>query len=213
MMGKTAKLLFWQLLIIFFCLAKPVFGLMTPVLEIKSEQEEKRPVLARDTWRQSFVAPVDKFGAVGIKVTNNNRLNDDFWIFRIKEADQDSWYFETRKYITDFRDGFYYPFGFPSVDHALGKKFIFEIESDKGREKNFASVFFSRKDVYLDGEAYLNGHKTGGDLVFAVYQEKPAEQLIKTDFLSRVHQDSCFFAFYFGSILTLFFLLVFLILK
>jgi len=200
-MRKVIKLVL--LLSLFFILKKQVWGLMGPVFEVKEGKGENRPVFAGDVWRQSFVSPEEEFGAVGIKVSNNNRLNDDFWVFRIKKEEEKDWYFETRKYITDFQEEIFYPFGFPKITGAKGEKFVFEIESEKGKEDNSASVFFSSKDIYAKGEAYYNNNQTKGDLLFAVYKETPAEKLIVNDFLTKIKQDHNFFLFYFLSLFTL----------
>jgi len=194
-MKKLIKFVF-LFLVLFFVFKNQAWGLMASVFEVEDVKEENRPVFAGDVWRQSFVSPQEEFGAVGIKVSNNNRLNDDFWIFRIKEEGQKDWYFETRKYVTDFQDEVFYPIGFPKFSNAKGKKFVFEIESEKGAEANQASIFLTLEDEYLEGEASINGKKTKGDLVFSIYKETPAKELIKESIIQKLKKDPIFFFFW-----------------
>lgn len=198
------------LLFLFFIFKSLVYGLMGSILQVDDLRAENRPLFGGEILRQTFVCPEDEFGAIGIKVDNNNRLNDDFWIFRIKEKEEEEWYFKTKKYITDFQGGVFYPIGFPKITNAKGKEFIFEIESERGRENNQASVFLTLEDIYPEGEALVNGKKIGGDLVFTVYKETPAERLILDDFRKKIYQDKVFFIFWFGLILSL---LLFVLIK
>lgn len=102
-----------------------------------------------------FTANNDYLGIVAVRFFNNNRINDDSVIFRIKEEGQD-WFYENTYKTDQFQPNDLFPFGFPILPHSNGKTYIFEIESVGGIPGNAISlseknpVFESRYQIPIN---------------------------------------------------------------
>lgn len=163
-------------------------ALMNPVLKVESSDAEKHCLYAGEVYQQKFTSPVDSFGIIAVQFTNNNRINDDTIQFRIRSAEpspdpargeaSSDWYYQAETSAEQFRSGWYFPFGFPPIENAENKDFIFEIESTRGEEDNCVSVF-----IDLDT----------GDINSYVANEVPAKKFITTDIQRKFKEDKIFF--------------------
>lgn len=174
-------------------MATPASALMADIFEVSSEPMLTERILKGDIYRQTFVSQSDDFGIVAVRFSNNNKINDDYLIFRIKEERQPGWYYENKYKVDQFQDGQFFTFGFPVITNAHGKNFVFEIESMRGAEENSVSVYLTKEDNYAKGEAFKNDERLGVDLSFKVVKEAPARQMIKKDFIGKLKQDPVFF--------------------
>jgi hypothetical protein len=181
------------LIILMLVTTAPARALMADVFEVSSEPMSTERILKGDIYRQTFVSQSDDLGIVAVRFSNNNRINDDYLIFRIKEENQPEWYYENKYKVDQFQDGQFFTFGFPVITNAYGKTFVFEIESIEGTEENSASVYLTKEDNYTKGEAFKNDESLGVDLSFKVVKEAPAGEMIKKDFIRKLKEDAVFF--------------------
>ena len=185
------------LVVIFTVLtANPARALMADVFEVSSEAMSTQKILKGDVFSQSFVSQSNDFGIVGVRFSNNKRINDDYLFFRIKEVGSRSWYYENQYKVDQFQDGQFFIFGFPKISEAKEKTFIFELESANGSEDNSVSVYLTRGDEYNEGQAFKNNENLEKDLSFKIVKEAPAGEMIKKDFTEKLKQDPIFFSFW-----------------
>ncbi|AKM81467.1 MAG: hypothetical protein UT13_C0001G0505 [Candidatus Pacebacteria bacterium GW2011_GWF2_38_9] len=106
--------------------AKPVQAAKVPVLE--QDGQEKILLEPGAAYQNSFVSNSDHFGALDLKFDTSRSTEQKYLIFRLKEEGEDDWYYQNRYNIADFYNNAFYPFGFPSISDALGKKYVYEVE-------------------------------------------------------------------------------------
>lgn len=98
----------------------------------------------------SFVAQDENLGIVSLRFEKRRRipyLQEDIMVFRIKEKNSPTWYYEN-----EYRSGLTYdvpflPFGFPIISDSKGKTYYFELESLKGNDVN--GVVLSEREPIL----------------------------------------------------------------
>ncbi len=177
---KTIKFLLILVLISLF-VPGPIIALMNPVLKVENTDTEKQCLYADEVYQQRFTSPVESFGIVAVQFDNNNRINEDTIQFRIRSSQPgpDSiWDYQGETSAGQFRAGWYFPFGFPPIEDAENKDFIFEIESTQGKKDNCVSIFIAPDT---------------GDINFYVANEVPAKQFITTDIQRKFTEDKIFF--------------------
>lgn len=174
----------------------PVKALMADVFEVNQEKTTSVKILKGEVYKQSFLSTSDSFGIVGVKFSNNNKINNDVLTFRIKEEGEESWFYENQYKTDQFQNNSFFTFGFPIINNAQGKYFIFEIESLSGGEDDSVSVFLTSNDIYREGQLWKDNQEEEKDLVFKVVKEEPAKKLIIQDFQLRLKEDTGFFIFW-----------------
>jgi hypothetical protein len=86
---------------------------------------------------------------------------------------------------------------FPPLSETAGKSLYFFIESPGAAPGDAITVYRNDKDVYPDGQMFVDGQPTDGDLAFIAYtREAFTAGDIWKDFYSRASQDKPFFTFY-----------------
>lgn len=98
--------------------------------EISSSNNE---LLAGQKVTGQFKASQDNLGIILIRFDTFNRINNDTVVFRIKFADQDSWFYQSDYLVDQFQHRAYFTFGFPIISDSKNKLFAWEIESKKGQ--------------------------------------------------------------------------------
>jgi len=86
---------------------------------------------------------------------------------------------------------------FAPLAETAGKTLYFSIESPGSAPGNAFTIYRNEKDVYPDGQMFVDGQPTPGDIAFIAYTREtftPAD--IWNDFYSRASQDQPFFIFY-----------------
>jgi len=73
----------------------------------------------------------------------------------------------------------FYPFYLPSSLSAKGEEFFFRLRASGASQSASVSPIISNLDIYLQGQAYLNGQPQTGDLVF-----KPVYRVSLARFIS-----------------------------
>src|SRR4030042_3571032 len=97
-------------------------------------------LLAGEKINGEFVAYEDNLGIISIRFNTFDRINDDVLIFRLKEKDSESWYYENKYKVDQFQPDKLFPFGFPKIENYNGKIYQFEIESTKGESENAIAI-------------------------------------------------------------------------
>jgi len=175
-MAKIIKT-FFILIFLFFITVMPVKALMADVFEVNQEKTTSVKILKGEVYKQSFLSTSDSFGIVGVKFSNNNKINNDVLTFRIKEEGEESWFYENHYKTDQFQNNQFFTFGFPKITEATNQKFVFEIESIAGTNEDSVSIFLT----------------SDKDVVFKLIKEEPAKKLISQDLKIRFEQDRLFF--------------------
>lgn len=160
-----------------FLTALPVKALMADVFEVNNSQAKPIRILKGDIYQQEFLSPAESFGIIAVKFSNNNKINQDSLIFRIKEIDEKDWFYENHYKTDQFQNNQFFTFGFPKITEATNQKFVFEIESIAGTNEDSVSIFLTPDK----------------DVVFKLIKEEPAKKLISQDLRARFEQDRLFF--------------------
>lgn len=107
-----------------------------------------------------FVAKENNLGIITIHLAGGKVHNsefEDYLIFRIKEKNSLHWHYESLNKIGLVKEQFFFTFGFPLIENARGKEYIFEIISTKGNRENTVSIekrnpfFFSKYKFTVNG--------------------------------------------------------------
>lgn len=86
---------------------------------------------------------------------------------------------------------------FPPLTGTAGQRLYFSIESPDSISGDAITVYRAEKDIYSDGQMFVDGQSTSGDIAFITYtQENFILANIWNDFYARASQDKPFFIFY-----------------
>jgi len=194
-MTKISKSLILAL-IIFFINTTGAKAIMVDKMVVSCKDQKIERVLAGDIFNQSFVSETDEFGIVAVKFSNFSDTSSDVLIFRIKESSQDGWYYESHYKVDQFQNDQYFPFGFPVISNALGKEYIFELESLSGTVNDSIGVHLSQDDCYKEGALHINKTPTNKDIIFKTIQGVPFIKQLKNDIFLHISNDLGFFLFW-----------------
>lgn len=115
-------------------LGKEAFSVATEELkEVEYSNIEFNELLEGEKLQGKFTATDNYLGQVLIRFYNFKRINPDKVIFRIKEEDSESWYYQSIYKTDQFQPHLLFPFGFPVISYSEGKTYIFEVESLDGQ--------------------------------------------------------------------------------
>jgi hypothetical protein len=142
------KLSLLFILSIFLSLPRQAKAVMNEVYNSSSGNIQERKLQSGEVISESFTSPVEEFSIITIKLDSNKESDDDKVIFRIKEKGQEDWYYETKVSTKDFRPEWPYPFGFPTIENAKEKEFVWELEY-LGHQENSQLIYFKSKDTII----------------------------------------------------------------
>lgn len=101
-------------------------------------------LLKGDKITGRFTVLQNYLGQLSIRFYNYDRKINDEVVFRIKNINSNSWYYEHTYETNQFLPNDLFPFGFPVIPDSKGKTYLFEIESVKGKPDD--SVTLSRME-------------------------------------------------------------------
>lgn len=119
-------------------------------------------LLAKSTIILEFKAKYNNLGEVEVLFNNYGKINTDHLIFRIKDNNSNTWYYQN-VYPTSLMDSAqFFPFGFPIIEDSKDKSYLVEIESVNGKTDDSVSLstelnFFQSK--YLFTKSFLMKNK------------------------------------------------------
>lgn len=97
-------------------------------------QVPKGELLQGEKTSGTFTARENNLGIVAFRFYNFERISDDQVLFRIKQANQQKWYYTNKYKVDQFQPNKLFTFGFPIITDSQGKKYYFEIESLHGKK-------------------------------------------------------------------------------
>lgn len=111
-----------------------------------------------------FTAHYDNLGILAVRFRTFHRINTDFLRFQIKKKGDKNWYYSALYKVDQFQDNQLFPFGFPIIQNAKGKDFIFEIISEQGKKNNAVIIQDKVPMVFVAKYQYPKSEiKPGGD--------------------------------------------------
>lgn len=143
------------------------------------EASPKR-ILAGETYSQKFISETNEFGIVAVKFTNYLDISDDSLVFRIKEKNSKDWYFEYTYKVDQMQNDEFFTFGIPPITNALGKEYVFELESLSGKPDNSIGVYICKENE---------------DILFKLAQGMPAQKQLLKDVVFKIRSDTGFASF------------------
>lgn len=105
-----------------------------------TQADSSSAILAKKKIYGNFTAQTDNLGIVTIPFNTHNRSIDDRVVFRIKQADNDDWYYQGIYNTNQIQTNIAFPFGFPTIKNSKNISYIFEIESLHGTSTDFLSL-------------------------------------------------------------------------
>ncbi len=108
-----------------------------------------------------FKSKENNLGIVAVRFNTFGRINNDIVIFRIKESNNDSWYYEGKYKVDQFQPNGLFTFGFPRIPNSENKSYLFEIESTKGEKGDAVALSYFEPSVmakyaYSKSELFRN---------------------------------------------------------
>lgn len=90
--------------------------------------------------RGTFIAKYNNLGIISVRFTTHFRINEDSLIFRIKNQNSSTWFYQNTYKTDQFQPNQLFPFGFPPFKDSKGKAYVFELESVSGSEDDSVSI-------------------------------------------------------------------------
>jgi len=125
-------LILWLSLMIRYIKAENL-GFLT--LDIRGGYDQLKGIPPRnelfkgDIVSGEFFDRYPNLGIIGIRFSNQNRINKDRLEFRLKEAGSDNWYYKAQYNTDQFQLDSIFPIGFPPIKGSAKKRYYLEIES------------------------------------------------------------------------------------
>jgi fibro-slime domain-containing protein len=118
---------------------------------------------------QTFRAQEDYLTGIRIFFSRFPRSFQGEAVFKLKEAPGDSTdLYRIPLNMTQIR-GVYHWITFPPIANSKGRSFYFEVSGLTGSSGQVPTLWVNERDIYPDGQAYIDGKPIAGDLGFAVY--------------------------------------------
>lgn len=177
-----------------------ITGCAVGSLDIEQEQASglADELVEGHTFGQTFTPHADGLYRIDLYTATYARENTHAIIFRIQAepgAAQDLVHLElTPAQISNSGPTV---ITFSPLAQTAGKPLYFSIESPGSTSGNAFTIYRNEKNVYPDGQMFVDGQPTQGDIAFIAYTREtftPAD--IWNDFYSRASQDQPFFIFY-----------------
>lgn len=119
---------------------------------------------------QTFKANQDNLTGVSVFFSRFLRLFEGEAIFRIKERPEDPTDIYTIPIdMSQVRETFHHLVTFPPIPHSKERWFYFEVSVPEGESGKTLTIWANERDVYPNGQAYIDGKPVSGDLGFMVY--------------------------------------------
>lgn len=87
-----------------------------------------------------FKAKNDNLGIVSIKFSTDNKVNNNYLQFKIREKGKNDWYYSNKYNVDQFQNYQYFPFGFPEISDSKGKTYQIEIDLPKEKIKDSIQI-------------------------------------------------------------------------
>lgn len=104
------------------------------------ETSELKPLYKGDKAIAEFRAMENNLGIVAVRFHTFKRINSDSVIFRIKEKNQNIWYYENKYLTNQFQWDELFTFGFPVINNSKDKIYNIEIESVSGSSGDAVAI-------------------------------------------------------------------------
>lgn len=171
----NTKLLFWgidimkkfMILFIFVSLLIGYYLLEYQSTIDVSQINSEIPIgeITKDTQiEQTFLAKVNNLSAIQVFFATYNRINTsnlEFFLF----DETNKMYMNKRINAKEIKDNNFLNLEFPKISNSKNKKFRLIIKSD-GTAGNSVTIWSTHNSSYNDGELFINGDRTGGDIKF-----------------------------------------------
>lgn len=141
----------------------------------------------------AITATENNLGIIAVRFETYGRKNTDSLIFRLKEKNENEWYY-VNEYESRLFQGYpLFPFGFPIITHSKGKTYIFELESLRGKPGN-AIAIEENEPIIVSKHKFSKEALLGNrDDLASFIQQKSLEIISSTTFL-RVFGRLLFFS-------------------
>jgi hypothetical protein len=185
------------LILVLFLLA----GCSFQAVEIQQEQASglAGELLDGRSFGQTFTPEHDSLSRIDLYTATYARENTQPVIFRIGSApgEQGEALLRLELPAAQISNSGPTVITFPPLPDTEGKRLYFSIESPGSTTGDAITVYREEGDVYPEGQMYVDGEATEGDLAFIAYTEESFTLGdVWDDFYSRASQDRPFFIFY-----------------
>lgn len=159
-------LILWMSLVVGYIKTENL-GLLTLDTRGKYDQLKgvppRREIFKGDIVSGEFLDRYPNLGIIGIRFSNQNRINEDVLEFRLKKAGADKWYYKARYNTDQFQPNGIFPIGFPPIEDSAKKKYYFEIESLHGATDSAIAISMEfptivGRHVFTKDSIFKNGN-------------------------------------------------------
>lgn len=143
----------------------------------KQETTEKVYLEPGFIYQHQFTVHDQEFGSLDLKFDTGRSRKNHQLVFRLKELNATTWYYQATYNTADFYNQAFYPFGFPPIMDAINKTYLYEVEILDQPDLPFA-IFHNSYVVSKEGSL------------------KELAQLIKQDLITKWYKQQPFFIFW-----------------
>lgn len=205
------KLLFLLIVLVSICIIS-ASGCIEGMRDV-SQIEHNKPIgeiYGSTTVGQTFASRQSNLSVIEIIMATYMRINTHDVIFHLRASPSSPIDIATIKVnAAKIADNQYHRFSFPPIPDSKDKTYYFFIESPDSAPGNAITIWYSTKDVYKDGSAFVNHKAVEGDLAFKTYYTSDYKiSNVISYFIDKMQHDKPFFIVYFSLMAILIFLLV-----
>lgn len=147
---------------------------LTLDLDISPNTNPSSDIMGEVYVGQSFVAGKDALCRIDLMLGTHGRNNDREIIFELSDA----WKEENPIVVFSFNaaqveNNLFFPIEFSPISDSKGKKYHFKLSSSNSEPFNAVCVWMNERDIYSEGQFFLSGEPTPGELIFRTYSKRP----------------------------------------
>jgi len=139
----TVLLFFVWLFFSFFSISSN-FGLRTLTMDYTTKNFidfNEQEITANRKISAFFLAKENYLGMVLIRFNTFQRINSDTLLFKLKENNKKTWYYQNYYKVDQFQPGQLFTFGFPIINNSKGKNYQIEIQSMHGKKGDAVAIY------------------------------------------------------------------------
>lgn len=125
-------------------------------------------IIGENTVEQTFSSTKNGLCSVELLLATYARTNTCNVNISIADLTDNVTIYSTAVSAEDIQDNSYYVVNFDPVSNSSGHSYKISIYSDNSESGNAITAWCSDTDIYSDGELYIAGNPTGGDMGFRV---------------------------------------------
>lgn len=126
------------------------------------------PITQNNSVEQTFISEENGLTRIDILLTTYGRVNTSNVFFEISDQQGNSFFSQTVN-ASDISDNAFFALDFDTIEDSEGKMYKISVFSDSQGADNAITAWASGRDLYTDGQLFLNGNAVDFDVSLRTY--------------------------------------------